>query len=194
MSERATLTARGLARQEALIETATDLFLGKGFDAVSVDEIVAAAGGSKTNIYRQFGNKTGLFTAVVERMSQEFLSPLDQLVLGPVDLEIGLQILGRTLLGQLLTPKHIAFQRMVIASSVQFPDLMTHWYEVGPRRSQSIFRSQIEKSSGAPELAVLFHDMLVTEPVTRAMMGRPMAAEDVEAHIQSAVRLVISGV
>ncbi|WP_118134221.1 TetR/AcrR family transcriptional regulator [Oceanicella sp. SM1341] len=190
MTERPTLTARGLARQQALMLEAAELFLSRGFAAVTVDEIVAAAGGSKTNVYKQFGGKEGLFIAVVERLSEEFLSPLEQLAPGPVDSGTALAALGRTLLHQLLAPRHIAFQRMIIASSDQFPQLMEHWYAVGPRRSQAIIARHLPGVDDAPRLAMLFHDMLVTEPVLRAMMGRPCSAAETEAHLLDAVRTI----
>lgn len=57
-------TRRGIERRLALLLSATELFLEKGYDAVSLDDIVNHAGGSKTSIYKYFGNKDGLFTAI----------------------------------------------------------------------------------------------------------------------------------
>ncbi|WP_108260026.1 TetR/AcrR family transcriptional regulator [Mangrovicoccus ximenensis] len=190
MSERPALTSRGLARRQVLLREASELFLAKGFGAVTVDGIIAVAGGSKTNVYRQFGGKEGLFIAVVEQLSAEFLSPLDMLDLGPTAPEPGLAILARTLLRQLLQPRHIAFQRMVLASSGQFPELMAHWYEVGPRRSQQIIARHIAGAQDAAELARLFHDMVVTDPVTRMMMGRPLGEAEIEAHVRAAAATI----
>lgn len=193
MTETPALTARGLARQQALIAAATTLFLAKGYASVTVDEVVAIAGGSKTNIYRQFGGKEGLFAAVVDTLCAELLSPLVQLQLGDTPRAAGLMILGRTLLGQLLTPRHIAFQRMVTAASDQFPALMARWYEVGPRQSQRIIAGFLGGGPGCAAAAVLFHDMLVTEAVSRAMMGTPMPPDAVAQHLQSAVALLLPG-
>lgn len=53
-------TRRGIERRLALLLSATELFLEKGYDAVSLDDIVNHAGGSKTSIYKYFGNKDGL--------------------------------------------------------------------------------------------------------------------------------------
>lgn len=44
-------TRRGIERRLALLLSATELFLEKGYDAVSLDDIVNHAGGSKTSIY-----------------------------------------------------------------------------------------------------------------------------------------------
>ncbi|MFB9948387.1 TetR/AcrR family transcriptional regulator [Rhizobium puerariae] len=193
MTERHTLTSRGAARHQVLIEAAAELFLTKGFAAVTVDEVVAAAGGSKTNVYRQFGGKEGLFAEVVEQLSTEFLSPLSQLDLGSTDRATGLEILGRTLLRQLLQPRHIAFQRMVLATSDQFPDLMAKWYQVGPRRSQAIIARFLGDPEKTKRLAIFFHDMIVTDAVNSALMGHSPAWQDVESRIADAAGLLLSG-
>lgn len=59
-------TRRGIERRLALLLSATELFLQNGYDAVSLDDIVQHAGGSKTSIYKYFGNKDGLFTAICD--------------------------------------------------------------------------------------------------------------------------------
>ena len=49
-------TKRGHERCIALLISATELFLERGYDAVSLDDIVQHAGGSKASIYKYFGN------------------------------------------------------------------------------------------------------------------------------------------
>ncbi len=66
-------TRRGIERRLALLLSATELFLEKGYDAVSLDDIVNHAGGSKTSIYKYFGNKDGLFTAICDIAVKCFL-------------------------------------------------------------------------------------------------------------------------
>lgn len=66
-------TRRGIERRLALLLSATELFLDKGYDAVSLDDIVNHAGGSKTSIYKYFGNKEGLFTAICDYKREMFL-------------------------------------------------------------------------------------------------------------------------
>lgn len=59
-------TKRGHERRLALLISANDLFLEHGYDAVSLDDIVNHAGGSKASIYKYFGSKEGLFTAICD--------------------------------------------------------------------------------------------------------------------------------
>src|SRR5664279_5481895 len=55
-------------------ESALDLFDARGFDAVTIEEIAAAAEVSPSSVYRYFGTKEGLLVAdEFDSMSQETL-------------------------------------------------------------------------------------------------------------------------
>ncbi len=53
--------------REAILAAAKELFLEKGFEAVSVAEIMARAGGAKGMFYRCFGSKEELMQALGDR-------------------------------------------------------------------------------------------------------------------------------
>ena len=55
-------TRRGHERCVALLDSATELFLQRGFEAVSLDDIVNHAGGSKASIYKFFDYLIILFS------------------------------------------------------------------------------------------------------------------------------------
>lgn len=52
--------------KELLLRAATRVFAQKGFDGARVDEIAAVAKINKQRLYHYFGDKDGLFTAVLE--------------------------------------------------------------------------------------------------------------------------------
>src|SRR3954471_4221687 len=54
-------------RHGRIVRLAAPLFLKKGYDNVSIDEIIGVVGGSKATIYAWFGGKEGLFEAVVRQ-------------------------------------------------------------------------------------------------------------------------------
>src|SRR5882672_7703683 len=54
-------------RRERIVRLAAPLFLKKGYDNVSIDEIIGVVGGSKATIYTWFGGKEGLFEAMVRQ-------------------------------------------------------------------------------------------------------------------------------
>src|SRR5215475_15270594 len=58
-------------RRERIVRMAAPLFLKKGYDNVSIDEIIGVVGGSKATIYAWFGGKEGLFEAVVRQKCED---------------------------------------------------------------------------------------------------------------------------
>ena len=54
-------------RREQLIGVARELFGTRGYDAVSIEEIAAAAQVSKPVVYEHFGGKEGLYQVIVDR-------------------------------------------------------------------------------------------------------------------------------
>ncbi|MEA2741022.1 MAG: hypothetical protein QOH05_4329 [Acetobacteraceae bacterium] len=197
-------TQRGEARDARLRACASALFLARGYDGVSVDDIVREVGGSKTNVYSFYGGKDGLFLAVMDEISQDTVLPLKQLRLGGLPLEAGLRKFARTLLAVLLEERHLAFQRLVIAEALRHPQLGLTWYRNGPAMTQSILKRFLaeHQQTGAvrqdvdlARAAVLFHDMIVFDLLSRAMMaieGGPKPRE-VVVTIRQAIKMTISG-
>ena len=61
-------TDRGRRRRADLLDAAEELFLAKGFHAVSVDDLGAAAGITGPGLYRHFASKDALLMAVLDRI------------------------------------------------------------------------------------------------------------------------------
>src|SRR5439155_11061827 len=53
--------------RERLIDHAIDLFYSHGFNAVGLDQVLAAAGVTKTTFYKYFQSKDDLMVAAVQR-------------------------------------------------------------------------------------------------------------------------------
>lgn len=68
------VTARGLARRQRLLDATTVLVAERGFHAVGILEIGAAAGVSGSAIYRHFANKDELLVALLDRVINELLT------------------------------------------------------------------------------------------------------------------------
>ncbi|ANN16645.1 TetR family transcriptional regulator [Amycolatopsis orientalis] len=77
-------TERSQSTQTALITAARRLFAEQGYAAVPADEIVRAAGVTRGALYHHFGDKQGLFRAVVEQVETEITAEL-QAVLRAAD-------------------------------------------------------------------------------------------------------------
>src|SRR5690606_36000372 len=52
---------------DRLIDSAIDLFYSRGFNAVGLEQILAAAGVTKTTFYKHFDSREDLLVAAVER-------------------------------------------------------------------------------------------------------------------------------
>lgn len=62
---RVTKAAQGASTRERLINAARPLFAERGYDALSLDDVLRVVGLTKGAIYHHFGDKKGLFREVV---------------------------------------------------------------------------------------------------------------------------------
>lgn len=69
----------GEAVREALLDTARRLFLAHGFASVSIRQIAAAAGSSPATIHYHFGDKLGLYRAMLETAMAPVVAALQRL-------------------------------------------------------------------------------------------------------------------
>ena len=60
------MTKNKIIKREKIIKAAANLFFEKGFSNTSIDDIIKITGGSKREIYNEFGNKSGLFSVIIE--------------------------------------------------------------------------------------------------------------------------------
>ena len=146
-------TKRGHERCLSLLLSANELFLERGYDAVSLDDIVHHAGGSKASIYKFFGNKEGLFTAICDYRREQFFKdicvPFEQ---GKDDLH---SYLVQTLMNfkhHLVLPENAAFLRLILERTQRSPELALYIHEQGPKHIQMAIACALTK---ADELGII---------------------------------------
>ena len=61
-------------RREAILDAAQALFIQQGYDAVTIADVLDAAGISKGGFYHHFTAKEDLLTGIVGRMTQQALA------------------------------------------------------------------------------------------------------------------------
>jgi AcrR family transcriptional regulator len=76
---------KSLDPKERLMETAIDLFASKGFSGTSIRDIANAMGVSISNIYHYFGNKEGLWVAILRYSVEELPSALREVCALDID-------------------------------------------------------------------------------------------------------------
>lgn len=68
------------ATRDSLLDHALTLFSERGYAATGVRDIIRAAGVTQPTLYYHFGDKTGLFQALIERYYGESQSQLEQII------------------------------------------------------------------------------------------------------------------
>ena len=188
-------------RRERIIRAAAPLFLKKGYDNVSIDEIIGAVGGSKATIYAWFGGKEGLFEAMVRRECQDVTLAIDVGATG--SLEAQLTAIGRSFLAMVLSPTILEFHRLMVSIGRTFPEAARLFYKTGPDSAYSIVAAWIAKQQKERriieedpyQLAVLFLDMLIGEHQLSWLTGMPRAArrDKIEETVRIAVKVFSRG-
>lgn len=172
--------------------------------ATSIDTIIERAGGSKRNIYNEFGNKQGLFSAIVKETADEVLSTLAIEEIEGHDLRETLTAFGRLLMGVYMSPTLIGIYRIVVTEANRFPDLAKAFYEQGPGRGTSRLAEVLEvakergeiRADNCLRLAGHFVSMIRDDVHLQVILGLRPAPSDEEMRelVDSLVEVFLNGV
>ena len=124
-------------RRESLLQAAAEVFFEQGYAATSIDAIIKRVGGSKRNIYEEFGNKEGLFIAIVAQNADRVLSTLEIEQAEGYELRETLTAFGQHLMDVFMSPAMIGIYRIAVTEANRFPELVRAFYEQGPGRAAS---------------------------------------------------------
>src|ERR1700730_12614162 len=112
---------RGGGAREAIVNAAQRLFLERGFGAVSMDDLAAAAGVARRTLYNQFASKEEIFREMLLRVSGQLEDAFPPGIETQGDVENVLRLIARMILELHQHPEYLGFLRMVVADSRQFP-------------------------------------------------------------------------
>jgi AcrR family transcriptional regulator len=116
-------------RRERIVWAAKRVFLEKGLDEVSMDDVAARAGTTKPTVYAHFKSKDELFSAVVELVKRLFLGKLrspDVYAAEPV--EAVALFCGRFL--ELVSWRDaVGYQRVALAAAARSPAIARAVYD-----------------------------------------------------------------
>lgn len=146
MATEARRRAGRLASSGPIREAAARLFLEKGYQGTSMDDIAAAAQVSKQTIYTHFASKEDLFADLVLGNSDrvdDFVALIGDLP--GSDLEASLRALSRQYLGFVARPEVIRLRRLIIGEAARFPDLARRYYELVPERVYAALAALFEE-------------------------------------------------
>ena len=106
-----------------ILDAARKIFLERGFEGASIDEIAEAARSGKPTIYARFRDKRVLFTEVVTRDILSRITEFKSEVPTGATIEERLTSAAITLLHWGFDSDRIALMRLAVAEARRFPDL-----------------------------------------------------------------------
>jgi AcrR family transcriptional regulator len=109
--------------EERILDAARKVFLDRGFEGASIEEIAGVARSGKPTIYARFRDKKALFTAAVTAYVLARQGQLENYSPSGTTIEERLANIGVTVLHEALTPEWIGLLRLAIAEARRFPDL-----------------------------------------------------------------------
>lgn len=110
--------------RKKLIEVARRAFAEYGYADTSMDKLTAEAGLTRGALYHHFGDKRGLFAAVVDQIDSQMAEYAQQHREQPDDLWEGLLLEGQTYIQNALNPE---FQRIVLRDGPAVLGDPAHW-------------------------------------------------------------------
>lgn len=193
---------RAERRRAAMLEAAKAVFIEHGYANATLDEVIRRSGGSRATLYKQFGDKQGLFAAIIAGICSEIVEPLVDSGAGQKP-ETILLAFGRAFMGGLMEPSGLQLYRVLIGEAVRFPELAEAAYRAGPavaaeELAKHLRRWVAEKRIrlADPDLAARqFLEMIKGDLHFRALLRlEPHPAEaEIDFCVRSAVRLFLEG-
>lgn len=196
--------SRGDLRREAFLKAALEVFLEQGYEAASMAEIVNRSGGSLTTLYNQFGDKQGLFLAMIRERAQLLSASMLVELSAHTPIEMGLTRIAEHTLTMLLEPESLELYRLLLGLGAKFPDVAAAFQQNGPDRISEALAAYLTDRADAGEIriedpieaAYLFISIARAGLVTRALLNpafRP-TAEEIQASVRTSVDLFLHGV
>ena len=185
-----------------ILDAAQRVFLKRGYQSASLDEIAETAPASKPTIYAHFPGKEALFEAVVARVLDgltnfEGFDPKGRTV------QDKLTSLGTVVVEQFLD-ETIGITRATIAEADKFPALSRHVHEHGRDRAAAavshVLNDATHRLSRGPKgpfntkrsltTAQIFMDLILLPMLMRALMGE--GAKELRGELPAFVRERVS--
>ena len=112
-----------------ILEVAQRAFLDRSYAEVTLDCIARDAGVAKKTLYEHFGDKDGLFAAVLQHLREVWIAGLRDVVTESTDLRVTLQGAARHLLEVGTRPDMIGLHRLLLLEARRFPRLINACYD-----------------------------------------------------------------
>jgi len=141
-------------KRSQIMRGASQVFLEKGFDAASMNDIARAAGVSKGTLYVYFANKEQLFVELIATEKREEVFRIVALDFENHDVEAVLKKFGRELCEILTRPYYIKAMRSVFSIINRRPEIGVEFYSNGPLLCTALLAQYLDAQTKAGVLEI----------------------------------------
>lgn len=190
-------------RQREIVALVAPLFLERGYEQVSIDDIVERIGGSKRTLYERFGGKAGLFEIVISEYCASVQRDLFAAVDQNASVERQLTAIGTQFLSMILHRRILEQHRLMVSMGRGFPSVARLFYQLGPISAYGLVAGWIERQQKAGKLgpgdpttlAELFLDMLTGKHQLALLTSsfKSTSPEGIARTVKAAAKLFLNG-
>ena len=194
--------------EERILDAARKVFLDRGFEGASIDEIADVARSGKPTIYARFRDKKALFTAAITRYVIAKQAQLESYSPSGTTIDERLASVGVILLQEALTLEWINLLRLSIAEARRFPDLGGIVIRMTRERGTEIMMRLLGEVAESSEVetfpafdpgrlamtARYFIDLILLPQLMRALSGEPIKTlhAEIGPHVSQRVAFFLS--
>ncbi|KVN40370.1 hypothetical protein WT12_29175 [Burkholderia territorii] len=196
------------AVDERILDAAYQVFIERGLNGASIDEIARLARAGKPTIYARFATKEALFAAVGMRNAARVTAHFGNYATTGSTLEARLVSIGRDMLRQLLADEVINFMRLSAAEARRVPEL-AHFGRNARERGASAALAALREAATAADIrrfpafgperievtVKFFLDLVVGPLLMRALVGENLKVlrAQIDTHVQNSVVFFLGG-
>ena len=163
------------------------MFLERGFEGASVEEIADVARAGKPTIYARFPGKEALFAAVMARKVRENTNSFESIAPIGATLEERLASIAVAILRKVLVADIVGLIRVAAAEARRFPDLAASVHRTARERGTEAIAQllgELPESDKLPAFAAdrraatagHFLELILPPMLVRALFGEDLAA------------------
>jgi AcrR family transcriptional regulator len=173
--------------EERILDAAAKVFLERGFEGASVEEIADVARAGKPTIYARFPGKEALFAAVMARKVRQTTSSHESILPTGATIEERLASIAMAILRNVLVADTVGLIRAAVAEARRFPDLAASVHRMGRQRGTEAVAQllgELPESDQLPAFAAdrrvatarHFIDLVLLPMLIRALFGEHLTA------------------
>lgn len=188
-------------RRGEILKAAKALFLQQGYAATSLEQVVAHSGGSLATVYRLFGNKEGLWRAIVGDFTTRITAPLFDPSAHDGHLRDTLLAMAMNMTKTNALGEIGGGIRLMLAEGGQNPELARSLFEEGPDRGKKLVAAYLAEENAAGRIEVAdpataaahFCNLVVGDRLLRNACGllKPATPEEDRPWVEAAVDMFL---